>query len=384
MIRFFVTGATGAVGSEVVALLLRQGFEVVALVRATSKEIFEQRCADLESYWLTAGVTRADLARFRAVWGNLGLHQFGLERDEYNALAGDVTHVIHAAASVSTGLPIDQAREQICVPAFNILAFAELAWRQGRLEKLEYVSTIGVAGATRGRVPERPDLKPPGFHNTYERAKWEAECAVLEAHPGGVPTTVHRPSMVVGDANTGRVRRTQVFYHLSVFVAGLMTRGFVPNLRGLPIDVVPSDFVSATLVSSALDQSYAGRVLHLCAGPEKCLDAATLAAHVRERLARRHVELPPLRELPASLLQAFVASMRMIAPQQSIRRRAAAVDMFLSYARDRQTFVADQTQDLLASKNIFCPAARDILAPQISQVEKTFLAKRNQSKQRMV
>ncbi|MBK1670931.1 hypothetical protein CKO28_23240 [Rhodovibrio sodomensis] len=382
MTRFFVTGATGAVGSEVVARLLREGFEVVALIRASSREKFEQRSAELESYWLTSGVTERELGRFQGVWGDLGANRFGMELDDYNALAGNVTHVIHAAATVSTGLPIQQAREEICVPTVNILAFADLAWRQGQLEKLDYVSTIGVAGATRGRVPERRGLNPKRFHNTYERAKWEAECAVF-AHTDGVPTTVHRPSMVVGDAKTGRVRRTQVFYHLSVFVAGLMTGGFVPKLRGLPIDVVPSDFVSAALVGSALDQSYSGRVLHLCAGSEKYLDADTLAAHVRESIARHDVDLPPLRQLPASVLQALVSSMRM-APQELIRRRAAAVDMFLTYARDRQTFGADKTQHLLASKNIYCPAARDILGPQIAQVEETFLAKRVQSKRRMM
>ena len=46
-----------------------------------------------------------------------------------------------------------------------------------------------------------------------EAAKAEAERAVW-SEGAGLPITVHRPSMVVGEAQNGRVIHFQVFYHL--------------------------------------------------------------------------------------------------------------------------------------------------------------------------
>ena len=43
--------------------------------------------------------------------------------------------------------------------------------------------------------------------------------------------TLHRPSMVVGHAETGKVIHFQVFYHLCEFLSGRHTRGLIPADR---------------------------------------------------------------------------------------------------------------------------------------------------------
>jgi nucleoside-diphosphate-sugar epimerase len=81
----------------------------------------------------------------------------------------------------------------------------ELARACSRLEKVEFVSTVGVGGH-RAVVPETWLTEPRAFHNTYEQAKAEAEAeeSIRGEVERGLPLTVHRPSMVVG---AGRERR---------------------------------------------------------------------------------------------------------------------------------------------------------------------------------
>ena len=57
----------------------------------------------------------------------------------------------------------------------------------------------------------------------------------------GLPATIHRPSMVVGDSQTGKVIHFQVFYHLCEFLSGRRTLGIVPDTGDAALDGEVSD-----------------------------------------------------------------------------------------------------------------------------------------------
>ena len=71
----------------------------------------------------------------------------------------------------------------------------------------------------------------------------------------GLPATVHRPSMVVGDLRTGKVIHFQVFYYLAEFFSGLKTWGVVPRTAGIRLDIIPSDYVARGLHLSSSRQA---------------------------------------------------------------------------------------------------------------------------------
>jgi thioester reductase-like protein len=104
----------------------------------------------------------------------------------------------------------EEAHRSSVSTTIQALAFAARA----PLKKFEYISTVGVGGKMNGPLPEKRLTIPREFHNTYESSKAAAEDLVWAAAEGGLPVTVHRPSMVVGDSRTGRVRGFQIFYHL--------------------------------------------------------------------------------------------------------------------------------------------------------------------------
>ena len=65
----------------------------------------------------------------------------------------------------------------------------------------------------------------PVYANHYEWSKYEAERIVRAAMHAGLPVTVFRPSMVVGDTETGHTRDFNVIYPLMRLMAcGYVTR----------------------------------------------------------------------------------------------------------------------------------------------------------------
>jgi NAD(P)-dependent dehydrogenase (short-subunit alcohol dehydrogenase family) len=218
MTHYFITGATGAIGSALVPVLLADPqAKCTLLLRAGSADELGARRQSLYRFWQPSVGDTPLHDRLRALRGDVTLPDFGLAVADYQELAGQCTHIIHSAGNVRMNLPIEQARRSSVDSARHIVALAQAC---ARLEKVEFVSTVGVGGRMSGTLPEEWLSSERSFHNTYEQAKAEAEEIVRVEVEGGLPLTVHRPSMVVGESGSGRIIHFQVFYHLCEFLSG--------------------------------------------------------------------------------------------------------------------------------------------------------------------
>ena len=351
----FLTGGTGVVGSALAPLFLNEpDTELWLLIRARDDAELATRVDALFSYW--GADLRMDTARQRlhALRGDVSEDRLGLMAGDYETLAGRVTHIVHSAASVKMNMSEEEARRSSIVPTEAILALANRARAGGTLRKLDYVSTLGVAGRMSGLVPEAPLAGDQGFHNTYESSKAEAERLVLAAIADGLPVTIHRPSMVVGDSRTGKAIRPQVFQFLAGFLAGGQTAGFVPRLEGVQLDTIPSDTVAAVIHWSSGAPDAVGRILHLCTGPERAIGLMPLMAMAREVHKAKGESLPALKPLPLPLFRALMRIARGLSGEDG-RRRLANLTLFLDYAEDRQTFDNKGTARLLAGAGLPVP-----------------------------
>lgn len=350
----FLTGGTGVVGSALAPLFLNEpDTELWLLIRARDDAELATRVDSLFSYWgadLRSGTARQ---RLRALRGDVSEDRLGLTTADYETLAGRATHIVHSAASVKMNMSEEEARRSSIVPTEAILALANRARVGGTLRKLDYVSTLGVAGRMSGLVPEAP-LANQGFHNTYESSKAEAERLVLAAIADGLPVTIHRPSMVVGDSRTGKAIRPQVFQFLAGFLAGGQTAGFVPRLTGVQLDTIPSDYVAAAIHWASGAPDAVGRILHLCTGPERAIGLMPLMVMAREVHKAKGESLPALKPLPLPLFRALMAVARGLSGEDG-RRRLANLALFLDYAEDRQTFDNTGTARLLAEAGLPVP-----------------------------
>ena len=360
MKHYFITGATGTIGSALVPLLLSvPDAHVSLLIRAKNPHHLQERLNGLLHFWEIPEDDHARTARITALPGDTSLPRFGLTEDEYTCLSQQTTHIIHSAAIVKMNLPLDVARASSVNSARSILALATACKASGQLSKVDIVSTVGVGGRTPGLIPERPMPEVTRFHNTYEAAKAEAETVVLQRWHE-LPITLHRPSMVVGDSRTGKIIHFQVFYHLCEFLSGRRTFGFVPTADAAVLDIIPVDYVARVLHWSSGRPDMTGRILHHCSGPEGALKIPVLRDRVLDSLRARNPRLASPRLVPTWMFRRALPLMRLFAPQKA-RRALRALPLFLDYLDEQQSFANIETQKLLNLSGITTPAVDDYL-----------------------
>lgn len=354
MNTYFLTGATGTVGSGVVPLLLQdENIQVRLLIRAATSAELAQRLDALYTFW-EIGPDDARRGRVHALRGDAELPRFGLTTEEYAALSAQCTHIIHCAGKVRMNLPIEAARQAAVDSARNVAELARVCQARGGFAKAEFVSTVGVGGRNPGVIPERWITNSRAFHNTYEQSKAEAEIYIASQIAEGVPITVHRPSMVVGDARTGQVLHFQIFYHLCEFLSGRRTFGVFPRIEGAKLDIVPVDYVAAALVWSANQQNTIGRVLHHCSGPQGALDIMDLRSRVQRIFRMRDVRLPPSLPIPFALFKSAIPVIGWLVSEKA-RRALRTLPIFFHYLGEDQAFANSETRALLEAAGIHLP-----------------------------
>jgi thioester reductase-like protein len=265
-----LTGTTGFVGMELLARYLeRSDRQIVALIRAGNADGAQARMnAVLENLF---GETWPEVAgRVHVVAADMTAPGLGLEASDRDRLAERVTTIVHCAASVSFTLPLEEAREINVAGTRRMLEFAELAQARGGLDCYGHVSTAYVAGTHAGRFCERDLDVGQSFHNSYEQSKFEAEQLVRACD--GLPSKILRPSIVVGDRNSGWTSAFNVLYWpLRALSRGLFS--VVPAIPTAPVDVVSIDYVADAVHALCEQSGGAGETYHLIAGP----NASTIA-----------------------------------------------------------------------------------------------------------
>ena len=264
-----ITGATGTVGRELLGRLLRTpGTRVVCLVRARDDHDARARLDPILEHLPGAPMTDEQRQRLRAIAGDLTRDRCGVSDRHWDELTGDVTRVLHGAASVTWNLPLEESRAINVGGTQRMLQFALEARRRGALRKFDYLGTCMVAGRRTGTIREEDLDDSHGFFNTYEQTKFESERLVRE-HAGDLPVSIFRLAMVVGDSKTGYTSTFNVMY----WPLKMMSRGRViaaPGDRGSVLDMVPLDFVGEAIEALSADASRRGQAFHIAAGPAAC------------------------------------------------------------------------------------------------------------------
>ena len=360
MRTILVTGATGAIGSVLVRdLLEEQDTNVRLLLRARSAAHLEERVEGLRRFW-NLGPDLVREPRLRAVAGDVTSPNLGLTECDRRRLSSEVTHLIHSAGEVRLSKPLDQARKAAVDSAREIASFANQCAENGRFEKLEVLSTVGVAGNLAGEVPERALHEPRDFRNTYEAAKAEAETVLLSAMAEGLPTTIHRPSMVVGDSRDGRIIQFQVFYYLCEFLSGRRTGGIVPDTGQIRLDIVPVDYVARAIQASSRRREAAGRVFHLCAGPEQAPEIGALAQRIHDFFVENGRRLRRLRPVPTNVIRHVLPVVRRFVPGR-MKRSIDTLPYFLAYLDTPQTFANVRTCEFFEPLGLSVPPVHQYL-----------------------
>lgn len=233
-----ITGFPGFLGSRLLPRILRRapGARAACLVQAKFASLAAERVSALEA--ADPGLA----GRIDLVAGDLTAPGLGI--DGGDELAARTTEIWHLAAVYDLSVAREVGMRVNVEGTRNVLRFAEGC---PSLRRHHYVSTCYVSGRHCGPFHESDLDVGQSFNNFYEETKFLAEVEVAEARSAGMPTSVYRPAIVVGDSRTGDTQKFDGPYFLLQWLARQPRRWAIVPLVGDPtmvrFNMVPSDFV---------------------------------------------------------------------------------------------------------------------------------------------
>ena len=232
----FLTGATGFVGSQVLARLLSAGISrVCCLVRGEGEQAGRDRLLTI----LARYSLDVDARRIEVVRGDLTEPLLGLGEARFTGLADEADVIYHLGAHMNFVHPYSVLRGPNVSGTREILRLA----CTGQPSELHYVSTIDALAGD--HIPERPVPVDVGRDDGYVLTKKTAEHLVLQAGQQGLPTGIYRPWQITSDSRTGVVNPDD---QLALCLTGILLTGIAPADNPLPLRILPVEMVAGMLV----------------------------------------------------------------------------------------------------------------------------------------
>jgi thioester reductase-like protein len=337
-----MTGFPGFLGSALLPRLLarRKGARAVCLVQDRHLDLARQRLDEIENEHANAR------GRITLVTGDITAPGLGIPEEAASLLDG-LTEVWHLAAVYDLAVPEELARRVNVDGTARVL---ELCASRAGLRRLQYVSTCYVSGRYDGEFGEDSLDEGQPFRNHYEATKFEAELLVRKAQAGGLPATIYRPGIVVGDSRTGETQKYDGPYFLATFLRRQLPIALVPAVGPadrVKVCLVPRDFVVEAMDELSVQDATVGGTYALTdPNPPTVRELVeTFARH----LGKRVVWVP----LPLALTSAVVD--RVPGMERLLGLPAEALDYFASPT----TYSTANTVAALGGTGVTCPPFAD-------------------------
>lgn len=334
----FLTGFPGFLGSALAERLLDRyptTTTLDCLIQAKFRPLAEQRVEAIEA------VKPTRIGRIRLFDGDITVPGLGLG-ERYAELQQETHEIYHLAAVYDLGVKRDVGMRINVDGTHHMLEFA-----QGcpNLRRFQYVSTCYVSGRHPGLFTENDLAKGQEFNNYYEETKYLAEVEVQDKMRQGLPTTIYRPAIVVGDSQTGATQKYDGAYYFLQLLARQPQVAFIPTVGHLryEFNIVPRDYViDALAYLSSIDASL-NQVYHLSDPNAPTVD--TLLKLFAQATDRRVVRIPVTKWL------AKTAVKQVPGVRQLLRVEPEGIDYYLHPT----LYTCDNALRDLKGSGIACP-----------------------------
>ncbi len=304
---------------------------VHAIVRPKSRE---------EAELALDGLPLEQRRRVQLIEGDAAAMDFGLSGAELKALAPEID-IIHHMAQVSylgadkklaTQVNVNGAREVL-----------EVASQCTALRNLVYHSTAQVSGDRTGLVLEDELEKGQSYRNAVEETLAQGE-RIVRRKMGKLPISIVRPTVIVGDSQTGEVDRFDGPYFLILLIV-TSPPDFplpLPGRGNTHLNLVPIDYVVRAAKLIGRHPRAPGRTFHIG-------DPAPLTVRrVFELVAAAGGRRTPRGFIPANLTKALLRT-------PGLDRLAKSPRAFLDALATPVSYSFANTTELLADTDVRCP-----------------------------
>ncbi len=330
----FLTGFPGFIAARLVAHLAETDTQFFLLVQTA---FIEKAMQEIERI---AAENNIPLENFALVEGDITFENLGINEKDLAIVRAETTDVYHLAAAYDLAVEKNLAFQVNVEGTRNVNEFVK---QLPNLRRYNYVSTCYVAGRRTGEILETELEHDAGFRNFYEETKYLAELEV-EGLKDEFPVTIFRPSVVVGDSETGETAKYDGIYSLIHYLrkAPNLLRFVNVGNSAVKLNLVPVDFVVEGIAALAADEKAVGKTIAL-ADPNP-LTTEQLFDQIAEALTNKHsVIKPPAQLIEKSLMLPFSPVISGL-PFPSV-----------PYFFVPQTYDTSVADELLAAHNIVCP-----------------------------
>lgn len=344
----FLTGFPGFIAERLVERLAEKDVQFFLLVQSA---FVEKAIAAIEKI---AEATETPLENFALIEGDISQKNLGVADEDLETIRSETTDIFHLAAVYDLAVEKDLATRVNLEGTRNVNDFARSV---KDLNRYNYVSTCYVAGKRKGKILESELEHDAGFRNYYEEAKYLAEREV-ESLKEELPVTIFRPSVVVGDSQTGETVKYDGIYYLIQYLRKAPNLLRVVNVgnKDVRLNLVPVDFVVEAIAALSDDENAVGKTLAI-ADPYPLTTAELFDAIAFAMTKKKSAFTPPPKLVEWSLSQSF-------SPPITGLPLYGVPYFFLS-----QTYDTHTAGELLSPHGIACPGFKDYVENLIKFVE---------------
>jgi len=346
MPTIFFTGFPGFLGSRLLPPVLERTEDghAVCLIQSKFSQLAHRRVGEILSLHPRLH------GRIELVTGDITQPGLGLDDADFERLQQETVEIYHLAAVYDLSVQEEIGQKVNVGGTRHLLDFASGCASAGENEnafrRFQYVSTCYVSGRYPGTFTEDDLDVGQEFNNYYESTKYEAEALVQEHMQQGLPATVYRPPIVVGDSRTGATQKFDGPYFVIRWILrqkGVSVVPVVGDPTRYTVNVAPRDFVIDAMVSLSGREVSAGKVYQL-ADPNP-LTVDQIMEEIIRVVNRKVVRL----KLPKAIAKGMIEYVPFV--ERILQIPAASVDYFTHPT----TYTSENTQRDLEGTGIACP-----------------------------
>ncbi|PQJ36354.1 3-beta hydroxysteroid dehydrogenase [Salinibacter sp. 10B] len=329
----FLTGVPGFLGTRLLRSLAAEypdrslGLLVQPKFERTTRQVLRNHALADRTTVLPGDITEPDLG--------LG--------DRYDDIADRITMACHLAAVYDLSIPRDVGWRINVDGTRHVL---DLLAQCPNLERFGYVSTAYVSGQRTGTLYENELIHNTGFKNFYEETKYHAEVLVQD-RMDEIPTMIFRPSIVVGDSETGETDKFDGPYFVLHALQQLPRYTLMTRIGSgtEPVNLIPVDFAIAAMSHLLGEDDAIDTVFHLT-DPQPLTTQAIL--ELFSDLLDKNVAYVPV---PSSVARTLMGT--------GIGRYLGIAPELIDYFDHPSRYDNSNTQSALAGTGISCPHLPD-------------------------